>query len=46
MTIITIFLVAQKQVIEEIAKLGRNCVIVGRNADVLLAEFVIHWFRR
>ncbi len=24
--------------IEEIAKAGKNCVIVGRNADVILAE--------
>lgn len=32
-------LVEQKHVIEEIAKLGRNCIIVGRNADVLLEEY-------
>lgn len=31
-------LVAQKQVIEGIAKAGRDCVIVGRNADALLAD--------
>lgn len=30
-------LLAQKRVIESIAKTGRDCVIVGRNADVLLA---------
>lgn len=29
----------QKRVIEEIAKLGKNCVIVGRNADVILKEY-------
>lgn len=29
----------QKQVIEEIAKAGKDCVIVGRNADVLLEEY-------
>lgn len=34
----TSLLVAQKQVIEEIAKAGKNCVIVGRNADRLLAD--------
>lgn len=34
----TRLLVAQKQVIEEIAKTGKDCVIVGRNADVLLAD--------
>lgn len=32
----TDLLVAQKHVIEEIAKIGRDCVIVGQNADVLL----------
>lgn len=32
-------LVQQKQVIEEIAKLGKNCIIVGRNADVILQEY-------
>ncbi len=31
-------LLEQKRVIEEIAALGKDCVIVGRNADVLLAE--------
>ena len=34
----TNLLVAQKKVIEEIAKAGKDCVIVGRNADVLLAN--------
>lgn len=29
----------QKRVIEEIAKLGRDCVIVGRNADVILSRY-------
>lgn len=32
-------LVQQKQVIEEIAALGKDCVIVGRNADVLLGKY-------
>ena len=31
-------LVEQRRVIEGIAKTGRDCVIVGRDADVLLAE--------
>lgn len=35
----TNILIEQRKVIEEIASLGRNCVIVGRNADVLLSEF-------
>lgn len=34
----TNLLVAQKHVIEGIAKTGKDCVIVGRNADVLLAD--------
>lgn len=34
----TRLLVVQKHVIEEIAKTGKDCVIVGRNADVLLAD--------
>lgn len=29
-------LLTQKKVIEEIAALGKNCVIVGRNADIIL----------
>lgn len=33
----TDLLVEQKRVIEGIAKAGRNCVIVGRNANILLA---------
>lgn len=32
-------LLEQKKVIEQIAKLGRNCIIVGRNADVILREY-------
>lgn len=32
-------LVEQTQVIKNIAELGNDCVIVGRNADVLLAEY-------
>ena len=32
-------LIEQKRVIEEIAKLGKDCVIVGRNADILLQEY-------
>ena len=28
----------QKKIIDEIAAAGRNCIIVGRNADVLLRE--------
>ena len=32
-------LVQQKQVIEEIAVLGKDCVIVGRNADVILGKY-------
>jgi len=31
-------LLEQTRVIEKIAKAGKDCVIVGRNADVLLAE--------
>lgn len=34
----TSLLVEQKRIIEEIAKTGRDCVIVGRNADRLLAD--------
>lgn len=34
----TDLLIEQKKVIEEIAKAGKDCVIVGRNADVLLHE--------
>lgn len=32
-------LLEQKEVIEKIAKLGKNCVIVGRNADVILEDY-------
>lgn len=32
-------LIQQKKVIEEIAALGKDCVIVGRNADVILSEY-------
>lgn len=32
-------LLEQKKVIEEIAALGKDCVIVGRNADVILEKF-------
>lgn len=47
----TNLLVEQKQVIEYIAKSGKNCVIVGRNADILLKEelpftMFVRWFRR
>ena len=32
-------LLEQKRVIEKIAELGRDCVIVGRNADVILEKY-------
>ena len=32
-------LVEQKQVIDEIGNSGKNCVIVGRNADILLEKY-------
>lgn len=32
-------LLEQKRVVEGIAKVGRDCVIVGRNADVLLRQY-------
>ena len=32
-------LLDQKKVLEEIAALGKDCVIVGRNADVILREY-------
>ena len=35
----TDLLLEQKRVIEEIAKIGKDCIIVGRNADVLLREY-------
>ena len=35
----TDLLLAQKQVIDSIADAGRDCIIVGRNADVLLRRY-------
>ncbi len=32
-------LIQQKKVIESIATLGKNCVIIGRNADAILKEY-------
>ena len=32
-------LIEQKKVIESIAALGKDCIIVGRNADVILREY-------
>ncbi len=32
-------LLQQKKVIEHIASLGKDCIIVGRNADVILREY-------
>ncbi|MGP1570026.1 MAG: AAA family ATPase [Eubacteriales bacterium] len=32
-------LLKQKDVLEEIAKLGKDCVIIGRNADVILSPY-------
>lgn len=32
-------LLQQKKVIEEIAELGKDCIIVGRNADVILEKY-------
>lgn len=32
-------LLEQKRVIEEIGKRGKSCVVVGRNADILLEEY-------
>jgi cytidylate kinase len=32
-------LLEQKKVIEEIATLGKDCIIVGRNADVILKKY-------
>lgn len=34
----TALMLEEKKIIEEIAAQGRNCVIVGRNADILLAN--------
>lgn len=38
-TIQTDLLLEQKKVIEQIARLGNDCIIVGRNADILLKEY-------
>lgn len=35
----TALMLEEKKVIEEIAAQGRNCVIVGRNADVILSSY-------
>lgn len=35
----TALMLEEKKVIEEIALLGKNCVIVGRNADIILKNF-------
>ena len=35
----TTLMLEEKKIIEEIAKQGKNCVIVGRNADILLADY-------
>lgn len=32
-------LLAQKRVLEEIAALGKDCILVGRNADVILRQY-------
>lgn len=32
-------LLKQKEVLEEIATLGKNCVIIGRNSDVILKKY-------
>ena len=32
-------LLEQKKVIEGIAALGKDCIIVGRNADIILSEY-------
>lgn len=32
-------LVEQKQVIDEIGNSGKNCIVVGRNADILLEKY-------
>lgn len=32
-------LIEQSRIIKEIAKVGKDCIIVGRNADVLLEEY-------
>lgn len=35
----TSLMLEEKRVLEEIGKLGRDCVIVGRNADIILQEY-------
>lgn len=35
----TSLMLEEKKVLEDIAKLGKNCVIVGRNADIVLADY-------
>ena len=35
----TVLLLEQKKIIEQIAETGKDCVIVGRNADVLLSGY-------
>lgn len=35
----TQLLLEERQVIEQIAEMGKDCVIVGRNADVILREY-------
>lgn len=35
----TSLLLEQKRVVESIGKAGKNCVVVGRNADVLLGDY-------
>lgn len=35
----TEIMMEQKNVIEQIAKAGKDCIIVGRNADILLEEY-------
>lgn len=32
-------LLRQKEVLEEIAKLGKDCIIIGRNSDVILKSY-------
>lgn len=35
----TSLLLEQKRIVEQIAEAGKDCIIVGRNADVLLREY-------
>lgn len=39
-TLQTDLLLEQKKILEKIAQAGRNCVIVGRNADIILADYL------